>query len=37
MPKKPSVRTLTDSRHVKRSETLHKSAQQYIRQIFSSL
>ena len=37
MPKKPRVRTLMNSRHVKESETLHKSTQQYFCQIFWSL
>ena len=36
MPKKPRVRTLIDSEHVKRSKTLHKSAQ-YICDIFRAL
>ena len=34
MPKKPGVRTLIDSEHVKGSETLHKSARQYFCHIF---
>ena len=34
MPKKPHVRTLMDSQHVKVSETLHKSAWQYFCHIF---
>ena len=37
MPKKPHVRTLMDSQHVKVSETLHKSAWQYFCHIFWSL
>ena len=37
MPKKPRVRTLTDSQHVKVSERLFKSAQQYFGHIFRSL
>ena len=37
MPKKPRLRTLMDSQHVKGSETLHKSAQQYFCHIFWSL
>ena len=36
MPKKPRVRTLMDSQHVKGSETLLKSAREKFRQIFSS-
>ena len=36
MPKKCSVRTLMDSEHVKGSETLLKSAQQYFFHIFWS-
>ena len=34
MEKKPRVRTLTDSQHVKGSETLHKSARKYFSHIF---
>ena len=34
MPKKPCVRTLLDSQHVKGSETLLKSARKYFCQIF---
>ena len=37
MPKKPHVRTLMDSQHVKESETLLKSLSQYFCQIFWSL
>ena len=37
MPKKPHVRTLMDSQHVKLSETLHISARQFFCQIFLSL
>ena len=37
MPKKPRVRTLMDTQHVKVSETLHKSAQQYFPLIFSAV
>ena len=37
MPKKPRVRTLMDSQHVKMSERLLKSAEQYICLIFWSL
>ena len=37
MPKKQRIRTLMDSQHVKGSETLHKSAQQYFCHIFWSL
>ena len=37
MPKKPSVRTLIDSQHIKGSERLLKSARQYFCHIFSSL
>ena len=37
MPKKPRVRTLMDSQHVKGSETLLKSARQYFCHIFWSL
>ena len=37
MPKKPSVRTLIDSQHVKGSETLDKSAWQYFCLIFWSV
>ena len=37
MPKKPRIRTLKDSQHVKGSETLHKSARQYFSLIFWSL
>ena len=37
MPKKPRVRTLMDSQHVKGSETLHESARQYFCHIFWSL
>ena len=37
MPKKSQIRTLTDSQHVKGSETLHKSARQYFPDIFLSL
>ena len=37
MPKEPLVRTLMDSEHVKRSDTLLKSAQQYFCHIFRSL
>ena len=36
MPKKSCDRTLTDSQHVKRSERLLKSAQQYFSHIFLS-
>ena len=34
MPKKPRVRTLMDSEHVKVPERLLKTARQYFRQIF---
>ena len=34
MPKKPRVRTLMDSQHVKGSESLLKSARQEFSQIF---
>ena len=34
MPKKPRVRTLMDSQHVKESETLLKSARQYVSHVF---
>ena len=37
MPKKPRVRTLMDSQHVKGSETLLKSARQYFCLIFWSV
>ena len=37
MPKKPRVRTLMDSQHVKMSKRLLKSAEQYICLIFWSL
>ena len=37
MPKKPLVRTLMDSQHVKGSETLHKSTPQYFCHIFWSI
>ena len=37
MTKKPRVRTLMESEHVKGSETLHKSARQYFCHIFLSL
>ena len=37
MPKKPRARTLTDSQHVKESETQHECLQQYFCQIFWSL
>ena len=37
MPKKPSVRTLIDSQHIKGSERLLKSARQYFCHIFWSL
>ena len=37
MPKKPRVRTLMDSQHVKGSESLLKSARQEFSQIFWSL
>ena len=37
LPKKPSVRTLMDSQHVKGSETLDKSAWQYFCLIFWSM
>ena len=37
MPKKPRVRTLMDSQHVKGSERLLKSARQYFCDIFLSL
>ena len=37
MPKKPSLRTLMDSQHVKGSERLIKSARQYFFHIFWSL
>ena len=33
-PKKPHVRTLMDSQHVKESETMHESARQYFCHIF---
>ena len=36
MPKKPCVRTLMDSQHIKRYETLLKSVRQYFFQIFWS-
>ena len=34
MPKKSRVRTLMDSQHAKESETLLKSARQYLSYIF---
>ena len=34
MPKKPCLRTITDSEHVKGSKTLQKSAWRYFSQIF---
>ena len=34
MPRKPRVRALTDSQHIKGSERLHKSAQQYFCHVF---
>ena len=34
MPKQPRVRTLMDGQHVKRSQTLLKSARQYFCHIF---
>ena len=37
MPEKPRLRTLTNSEHVKGSETLQKSARQYFFHIFWSL
>ena len=37
MPKKPRVRTLTDSQYVKWAERLFKSARQYLCLIFWSL
>ena len=37
MLKKPRIRTLIDSQHVKASETLHKSAPQYFFTIFWDL
>ena len=37
MLKNPCVLTLMDSQHVKRSETLHESPQQYFSHIFLSL
>ena len=37
MPKKPRVRTLMDSQHVKGSERLLKSSRQYLCHIFWSL
>ena len=37
MPKKPRVRTLMNSEHVKVSKTLHISAPQYFCHIFRSL
>ena len=37
MPKKPRVRTLMDSQHVKESETLLKSARQYVSHVFWSV
>ena len=37
MPKKPLVRTLMDSQHVKGSERLLKSARHFFGQIFLSL
>ena len=37
MPKKPSVRTVIYSEHVKASEALHKCARQYCCDIFWSL
>ena len=36
MPKRPRVRKLMDSQHVKGSETFHKSARQYFSLIFWS-
>ena len=36
MPKKPCVRTLMDSQHVKGSETFHKSTRHYFCLIFRS-
>ena len=37
MPKKPGVRTLMDSQHVKVSERLHKSARLYFCDLFRLL
>ena len=37
MPKKPRIRTLMDTQHLKGSETLQKSARQYFHHIFWSL
>ena len=37
MSKKPRVKTLMDSQHVRGLETLHKSAMQYFGHIFWSL
>ena len=37
MPKKPRIRPLMDSQHVKGTETQHKSARQYFCHIFLSL
>ena len=37
MPKKPRVRTLMDSQHVKGTKRLLKSARQYVSHIFWSL
>ena len=37
MPTRSRMRTLIDSQHVKGSDTLHKSAQQYFSHIFWSL
>ena len=37
MPKKPRARTLTESQHVKESETQHECLKQYFCQIFWSL
>ena len=34
MPKKPRIRTLMDSKHVKVSKTLYKTARQYFCHIF---
>ena len=34
MPKKPHIRTLMDTQHLKGSETLQKSARQYFYHIF---
>ena len=37
MPKKPCIRPLMDSQHVKARKTLHKSSLQYFSYIFWSL